>query len=123
MSTSELQIGDWINWWHPRKNAYIPMHISSFSMLSTLNNNEIIPVEITPDILERNSFNPIYEDKSCYKISNINTGYIIVIDLSCPKCSYVHNENDRIRFEGEILCVHDLQHILKLCKINIDIKI
>jgi CxxC motif-containing protein len=76
---------------------------------------------ITSEILEKNGFTPIYHDKSAYKwkeYDNDDNIQSIVIDFQVKRTCEVWNGKARKSYKGEILCLHELQHIMKICGIN-----
>ena len=87
---------------------------------------DIEPIPLTPEILEKNGFNPVYEDKCVMKYIEIDKGNIllkIVIDMDIPSFSYVESNIMGRRYDGEIKYCHELQHALRLCGINKEIEL
>ena len=86
--------------------------------------DEIRPIEITPEILVNNGF---YETgEGIFKFKQLNKeedyDYYIIIDLIIPIASrIISNHRSFNKIEGEIKYVHELQHALKLFKIEKEI--
>ena len=85
--------------------------------------DELEPIEITPKILEKNGF--VEMGEGVFKFTQLNKegddyDYYIVIDLIMPIISRIITNRRRPfkEIEGEIKCVHELQHALKLFQID-----
>lgn len=91
--------------------------------------DEYWPIPLTPELLEKFGFKPIYEDKTAWKLKIENDNYYVVsicVDLSRPSSSYAINGEKGKDYQGDILYVHQLQNIITLCEfdgveINLDI--
>lgn len=88
---------------------------------------DIEPIPITPEILEKNGFYPIYKDeKSAYKWKEYDEGdtmQSIIIDFRVKRASEVWSDRTRKSYKGEIVYVHELQHIINLCGIPKNIEL
>lgn len=82
--------------------------------------DEIRPIEITPEILVNNGFYETGEGIFNFKQFNKEgNDYYIIIDLIVPIASRIFSNNMSFnKIEGEIKYVHELQHALKLFKID-----
>ena len=83
---------------------------------------EFEPIPIDAEFLEKNGFEPIYSDKSAWKYKSVNESReldsFIVIDLRHPSTCSVKNIKCKRSYEGCILYVHNLQHIMADCEID-----
>lgn len=83
-------------------------------------------VKLSADILEKNGFEAIYDDKSAFKWNTDPTvGYgmrkTIIIDFQQPKASIVANNENRCRYEGQIIYLQDLLDLIRICDIDKEI--
>lgn len=129
MRTSDLMISDYVlvkpsmivikvAAVHNKKVAY---HAVTHK-LNWVREGLLMPIPIIPEILEKNGFEPIYkDDKSAYKWKEYDDDdnyQSIVIDFRVKRASEVWNGKAKKSYKGEILCLHELQHIMKICGIN-----
>ena len=90
--------------------------------------NDAHPVDnniITKEALINLGFTPAHSSlDDAYQISGEEYGksWRIFIDLKNPSNSYVHNQNSRRSYEGEITTMGDLKSIIQLFDIPIEIK-
>lgn len=129
MKAEELSIGDWINvtnyHWDGRPytgqvNGITKKHGTYYLQFSDALSAEIDrcePIPITHEILEKNGFKK--EDDDCYlwnenleRVIWFEGGYTVVTSVRC----------DRM-YEGHCYDVHELQHILDICGINLNIEL
>ena len=82
--------------------------------------NEIIPIPLTAEILEKIGF--WYEQNVGYVMEEDE--YEIIYDLWDHKLRILKNREQILNLEywGE-MCVHELQHALRLCNIDKEIEI
>ena len=126
MNAEELMIGDWFQTTYPSGRLVYLKVIGIFDGCVYTEGgitNAIEPIPITPEILEKNGFYPIYKDeKSAYRWKEYDDGFdntqAIVIDFERKRLSEVLNDKTRKSYEGEIIYIHELQHLLKLCGIS-----
>lgn len=135
MKANELMIGDWVKIKtysvsdkYERTEAYIYVKVAEISSgLITVeyNNNikepyricentEIEPIPLTPKILEKNEIDTVFKTryKGFYLEYHAEAGMIVL---------YVYNNGS---FQPTGICfkyVHELQHTLRLCRINCEI--
>ena len=75
---------------------------------------EIVPISLTPEILEKNEFNQVID--TC-KIKTYHRKPINVIMFSTPEITILPEESFIIK-NLKIQYVHEFQHILRLCRMN-----
>lgn len=144
MKANELMIGDWVE---PRQSM-IPtvyckvegiypdgtVHLDKAEMLFTL--DELTPVPLTPEILEKNGFEkgyssiltadgykklPVYKYKNIKQAQSIRHN-LIKVCVSLDESKYdVEFGIDSHIFDLEY--VHEFQHALRLCGITLNIEI
>ena len=125
MKTNELMIGDWVY----NKNIDKPMQIypTIFSQMFRSNPNattedyNIFPIPLTPEILEKNGFKYKEGETGMYGVT-ITPHYIcdgIPFEVFCD------GEPFAIWFKEpvNIKYVHQLQHTLRLCGLEIEIQL
>lgn len=146
ITNNELILGDWIlmpeKSYHYRKAKVIGIYkniidcITPDNIEHTFSYNDIEPIPITQEILEENGFKYdaftnlsadfYYEDDSCSICINLNS--------TCDKHKsiFVNNKNLKITvlieesrqtLQKKPLFLHELQHILRLLKIEKEIKL
>ena len=137
-------IGDWVRIDEPDKYAGATGQIQSLMyhregdsayfhvfiqgkfgyVLRDVCSDDIRPITLTAEILEKNGFKPLEEGSYvCKELSGIDD-YRIVVDLLVPYLSYIEkNKMPKSRYSGEVKYVHQLQHALRLCGINKKIKL
>ena len=113
MKANELMIGDWVL----DTRTGTPLRVNPF--MAELEVQEWMPIPLTPEILEKNGF--VYAD---LPFENFYEGYGLRI--------YGGNFADGhsnwyiicgINVSMNVTHVHELQHALKLCKIDKEIKL
>ena len=125
MNVNELMVGDWVNY-RGIYNKIAPADFCHFEWI-----DEIRPIPLTLEILEKNGFeitefdNRIYDT---YMENNIRLG--IQVEPWQFWCYYnqltpegeINDEIFRILFQ-ETPYVHQLQHVLRLCGIEKEIEL
>lgn len=91
-----------------------------------LRESEIAPLLLTPEILEKNGFS-LNKEETDSTIQNVYRHYTEFFNFPLGKGFYIEydtidnvfwiTDHTFIKFK----CVHELQHFLKLCKINKEI--
>lgn len=118
MKASDLMIGDWVAYFGDIESKY-PVKIEGVDIatnaLITSDREDvgfdgIQPLPITPEILEKNGF--IKEQRIC---NGKPLQYCVLVDGLWIDIS---GEN---YFEGKLEYIHELQHALKLCRIEKEI--
>lgn len=129
MKASDLMIGDWVVLVDPdtKKRTITRVHFSDLSDAFVLGLFE--PIPITPEILEKNGMNPFDIDKLTEKATAKwwhKGGDFFIKQYHFKhhnfKPTYSFGCNNHTLIEG-IEYVHELQHALKLCKIEKEIKL
>ena len=140
MKAKDLMIGDWVKVICPKHEScervkdihscdaapYIKVEDEDKWYLS-----EVEPIPLTPEILEKNGFeiyeqdftsNPIYKF-GCFDYMEYEE-YHKYFDIGC-RMTYTHFGVDSTYIHSmmRIQYVHELQHALRLCGINLEIKI
>lgn len=115
MKVEELMIGDWY-WWEAEGKKY-PLQVTkdTFKLMDEDISN-FQPIPITKEILEKNGFKKL-ENKCNYIIHNT----LIFDDFTLALCTYDYNSITPYNHICYCRYVHELQHALKLCKINKEI--
>lgn len=121
MKANELMIGDWVL----DTRTGRPLRVNPF--MAELEVPEWQPIQLTPEILEKNGFvqdtnYPFrFFSKKVYKTRDINVDFTIkgfslwtgdTVSIACGNGSRIN------RLSGY---VHELQHALRLCKIEKEI--
>ena len=134
MEAKDLMIGDWV---YMDKDD-IPRTISDIDRFGTVQSfsiaryvNNIYPVPLTPEILEKNGFeNDFYEDESVADYVKVrNEGYSLhstAHEWDPALITWCNGHVDVVtdfsgEYRGEIEYVHELQHALRLCGIDKEI--
>ena len=123
MKTNELMIGNWYKWYADGEYYNYQVTKDTFKLSDDAISN-FEPILITPEILEKNGFESIYEDKTAYKLiieSEYDYATVICIDFKFEEDCYIKNRNDRISYDGKIEYVHELQQLIHRCKVNKEI--
>ena len=129
MKAEELMIGDWVMNTHNQKPEHVYEIRERMVMLDyndLYDYNEIEPIPITPEILEKNGFahcepqgyNLYVKDKNGAGLYNILwQGESYNYDLEIAAYTYPFGEFNK----RNIKYVHQLQHALRLCGIEKEI--
>ena len=133
MKANELQIGDWVHYWILDIDAKINdiMNTGRLGIIFTDSKDEvgyihgimsesIKPIPITPEILEKIGF-----------WREHNVGYVMeegeyefIYDLFDHKLRILKNREQILNLEyWDEMCVHELQHALRLCGIEKEIEL
>lgn len=129
MKASDLMIGDLVVLVDPdtKKRTITRVHFADLSCAFVLGLFE--PIPITPEILEKNGMNPFDIDKLTEKATAKwwhKGGDFFIKQYHFKhhnfKPTYSFGCNNHTLIEG-IEYVHELQHALKLCKIEKEIKL
>lgn len=140
MKASDLMIGDWVFSFHAGRNIQIRelledsvvcsknLRISADENIVIESYDNISPIQLTEEILEKNGFKKKVWWK--YRESDVTTyaiGEGFHIELSENEFWLVDNCSDygdygyESNWIVEVKYVHELQHILRLCKIEKEI--
>lgn len=121
MKPEEIMIGDWVlcpdNM--QRQVRYLQVRPSVIGIGgSSYDEDEIQPIPLTPEILEKNGFSLQSDNTELFKLDT----YWLGCELGTFR---IHNLNkDWWQFGlAKIRNVHELQHALRLCGINKEIEI
>ena len=111
MKANELMIGDWVYLTDPDTNRNEIIKVS-YTDLSNAIAKYLEPIPLTPEILEKNRW------KNEGFFSSLQTGdYKILTDGN--HVAVIHKDHADI--DIPIKFVHELQHVLKLCRIEKEI--
>lgn len=124
MDKKTLMIGDWVYNTHNRQNEQVQEIGSGLVMLNyndLYEYDEIEPIPLTTEILEKNGFVLKEKEKGMYGV-NIAPHYIsdgVPFEVFCDGEPFAiwFKEPVNIKF------VHQLQHALKLCSISKEIEL
>ena len=115
MKIDELMIGDWLLYKSDSLENAFPIQVTRemFNKELVVWKDRFEPIPLTPEVLEKNGFEPIKEGrfptlKNCYGD--------ILFQLEGIKNEYIRNTLYMFK-NIPIFYVHELQHVLKLCKI------
>ena len=107
MKTKELMIGDWVYGTKLKRNGRVDR------LEHDVEDDTVEPIPITEEILKKNGF-----------LGN-DYGEIIIgewrIMCDCSNVAILHNEH--VCLDIPIRFVHELQHALRLCKIDKEIEL
>lgn len=86
------------------------------------NTEYVVPLPLTPHFLSKNGFKSIYsKEDTVWEIKKYNDNkeieYWIVIDLVVKGTCRIYNYIENREYRGPIEYVHELQQLVKLCKI------
>lgn len=132
MKANELMIGDWVYNIHNRQNEQVEEIGSGLVMLSyndLYEYDEIEPIPLTHEILEKNGFTkstpPPGIHAKCYELDNKKDRYNLTIaDYNKYKRLLLNvDSEDSECFNIKCDYVHELQHALRLCKIEKEIEL
>lgn len=129
MKCKELQVGDWvlINGTSHKIQAIdsIDAEIQADDDLYYIGENryhsedKIEGIPITPEILERNSFKKIRDEYVVFGWENVKQWHITLEDFKPQFDFWFITSSDRdLNIRGQIRYVHELQHALRLCKLD-----
>ena len=107
MNTKELMIGDWVYGTEKKKYGRVD------KLEHDVEDESVEPIPLTEEILKKNGF-----------LGN-DYGEIIIgewrIMCDCSNVAILHNEH--VDIDIPIRYVHELQHALKLCRIDKEIEL
>lgn len=113
MKTNELMIGDWVL----DTRTGTPLRVNPF--MAELEVPEWQPIPLTPEILEKNGFEKDFELKGCYWRPDCRQ-YCIVKEIETWYYAFRHMGGGHICI-SECNYVHELQHALRLCRVDKEI--
>ena len=119
MKANELMIGDWIEphqcripTVYARVEGIYPDGITIDKAERVFSFDEIHPIPLTPEILEKNGFSD--ESRHCH---GEPLRYCVLVD------GLWIDINGKNYFEGKLEYVHQLQHALRICGIEKEIEL
>ena len=137
MKIDYLVEGDWVLWWHPRKESWVPFKIT-IEVLAVYKRDynfdaqDLKPIELTPELLEKNGF----IKRNGFTNNNISWnewvspgGRIIINNnqeiINSNNIWAIHIDNEDMESIGnaELSYFHELQHIYKFHKIEKEFKV
>lgn len=104
-----LMVGDWINWWHPRKQSYVPMQVKREHFSVGFSENEVQPIQLTKEMFGQ-YFHEYEEGYTIGWWDNLNGTF------------HVEFSNDKCEISMDIRYFHELQHMLGICGLGKEIK-
>lgn len=125
MKAEDLMIGDWVQYQYTEGIFQIVAiskteGIKQFEDQSFFKLNGIIPIPLTPEILEKNDI--LYEKQSFYYIikddKDLECTYYIYQTIQEDWAIGVDTGTDDCSVFARIKYVHELQHALKFCGID-----
>lgn len=135
MKANELMIGDWVLYdrepYQIRRlgiygenrdgESYPAVCVGKPKGIGlVIERNEIKPIPLTPEILEKNGF--YYENNVGHILEHYN--YEIIYDVWKHELRILENREQILKIKAfDEMCVHELQHALKLCGINKEIEL
>lgn len=112
MKAEDLMIGDWYYWEAEGKKYPLQVTKETFN-LSDEDISNFQPIPLTPEILEKNGFRKA-KNNCNYIIHNT----LIFNTFTLALCTYDYNSITPYNTICYCHYVHELQHLLKLCKID-----
>lgn len=112
MKASDLMVGDWVLDTYTNK----PMKIESINGGNPRFGQDLEPIPLTPEILEKNGF----KDMGFFGKLEIGP-WRLICDSS--NLAVLHEGREEEYINIPISYVHELQHALRLCGIDLDIKL
>lgn len=142
MNGNELMIGDWVkindvDYTTPvqidcivKKHGTVYAYFAEFDIRVACEKLQGIP--LTADLLGKNGFYPLYDDKSAYKLfwsdEKEEIYWSITIDLTHPIASRIENhimrtgrKTENWEMKGCVYFVHELQHLMRQFRIDKEI--
>ena len=130
MKTSELMINDWVIAYGKNTQVVWVGNLQKLAVRgfpSEFFEDEIEPIPLTPEILEKNGFTEIKGTNTTFKIDIY--GYLIKVTF--PKENEETNKRNPFLvidsrpsyYSSECLYVHELQHVLRLLGIEKEIEL
>ena len=117
LTTEDLMVGDWVLWNLDKE----PIKVDEWILLQDA--DELSPIPITQEILEKNGF-----AVDQYAIFHLNDTFGMIgifynEDFKKWDLDVSLDERNNKRVHIDIDSVHELQHALRLCRINKEIKL
>ena len=120
MKANELMIGDWADFASELGDQPIAKIITVNDLYMIDNGRMVVrPIPLTPEILEKNRFKKDFELKGCYWRPDCRK-YCIVKEIETWYFAFRHMGGGHICI-SECNYVHELQHALRLCKVDKEI--
>lgn len=133
MKIDNLFEGDWVLWWHPRKQNWVPLKIvieilSAYKKEYNFDAPDIKPIELTPELLEKNGFEKKEQVKGIIEWISPDGRVILRNDpewINSDNTWSIHVDNESMESIGsaELSYFHELQHIYKFHKIEKEFKV
>lgn len=130
MEVNKLMIGDFVYKTYPKKHIVEWCYLEMFDSFGRpIVGLDIEPIPLTAEILEKNGFHPLYDDKSAYKLfwsdEKEENYWSITIDLTHPIASRIENhimrtgkKSESWEMRGCVYFVHELQHLMRQFRID-----
>lgn len=128
MKETELMIGDYLYWGKDKvvKVQMIRKYGENFGVDAIYNDDELKPIPLTPEILEKNGWVYNNEDEKFFPQTWVGGGLMLQSAGDCGYCIVVtsdYDDEDTNDTPFIILYVHELQHALRLSGIKKEIEI
>ena len=127
MKTQQLMLGDWVSHngtpktvdviWGKEVSLNDPTQVWGSIYTDKFNEDEIEPIPLTPEILEKNGFRKQDNSSGVIKLDTYWLGEEIGFRLHSFETGYYQFGLAKIKY------VHELQHALKLCGMYKEIEI
>lgn len=139
MNANDLMIGDWAKFIQPDGKEFYARVVAlnddeAFTEEGYYSNNMVAPIPLTVELLERNGFDVTSNKRSV--VCDVRTEYHhIKIEFTDKIAIEVHNalagkdgdgRCDLVSFGRDwfdVIYVHEFQHILRLCGIEMEIEL
>lgn len=124
MKATELMIGNWVYNTHNRQPEQVCETMEHMVMLAyndLYDYDEIEPIPLTSDILEKNGFFLYNEEDKAYRLE-LAEGTFINADFKVEE-PFVCIINTCYQATPYCVYVHHLQHAMRLCGIEMDFKV
>ena len=134
MKTEDLMLNDYVEIEGIGIAKVISITRSTIALFSLDNSKVIIdidkikPISITKTFLLNNNFScnkhPYYKDRNFYELNKVISDNILEFNISeKDTIYYIHLDANEIIISGKIKYIHELQHILKMCRIKLDLQL
>ena len=130
LSSRDLMVGDWLihaNGTQMQVKRIVLEHFACGEKYTNFweYNNKFMPIPLTPEILEKNGFERDKNISLYNAYTGINSRVILHDDFMSMNSRnmwnvHVDSEDYCTIANCELTYVHELQHLLKLCKINFE---
>jgi len=125
MRANELMMEDWVRY----KSSKNPVIIKDYRQLDGIETDYYEPIPLTNEILENNEFEYVEDDTYIYKYTDQQKLIRIYLDdwknntwaITISVMDRITKQEFKYMAGNISINVHELQHILKICKIEKEI--